>query len=437
VILAGLLIGVAALRPWEWGRTSPDGTPRPEGNKEPAGPVLTRYEDVANCVFLPAPTDPLTAPELRIINVPKFQGMYAIWGATGRDTRGHIWIGVCANGVRLPSAHLFEFDPKNGNITDRGDVLSELRRAGLARDREGQMKIHSKIIQADDGRLYFVSMDEEGEKPDGTRLPTWGSHVWRVDPSDNHWEHLFAAPEGLIAVAAAPGKVYAMGYFDHVLYQYDWRTGTKRSVHVGAAGGHISRNFFADHRGHVYVPRLKKTPDGFRTTLVEYDGELTEVGETPIGHYTQTADDESHGIVAVQPLADRSVVFATDRGYLYHVTPRENGPAGVAELGPFHPKGEAYVGSMFTDDGKRHLWGMSRRHFNGDERYEWLVYDLEARTSTAVPVSLPVVDGRPLERLLLYGSFTRDDAGTCYLVGTYFRDGQERPVFMQARVSSR
>jgi hypothetical protein len=92
---------------------------------------------------------------------------------------------------------------------------------------------------------------------------------------------------------------------------------------------------------------------------------------------------------------------------------------------------------MFTEDGKRHLWGMSRRHFKRDERHELLAYDLETRTSTAVPVSLLGADGRPLERPPLYGSFTRDYAGNCYLAGTYFRDGQEPPVFMQALISQR
>ena len=58
------------------------------------------------------------------------------------------------------------------------------------------MKIHSKIVQGPDGCLYFASMDEEGERTDGSRPPTWGSHLWRLRLSDGGWEHLFSAPKG-------------------------------------------------------------------------------------------------------------------------------------------------------------------------------------------------------------------------------------------------
>ena len=425
-LLAGLGAGVVGLGAAHfWPRTESDTSDRPP--QPPANPF--------GCVFDTAPADPYVAPHLRIIALPPLPRASAIWGATGRDSRGHIWLGVSAQSGEGPSAHLCEYLPESGEVLDRGDVVEQLRRSGIARAGEGQKKIHSKIIQADDGHLYFASLDEEGEREDGSRLPTWGGHLWRLRLPDNRWEHLFAAPEALIAVAAAPGLVYALGYFDHVLYQYNCRAEASRSVHVGSVGGHISRNFLVDSRGHAFVPRMRARPSAaaeLSTTLVEFDEQLHEVRETPISHYTQTRDESSHGILGVQPLADRSLVFATDRGFLYHIRPRAEGPAAVEEVGWFHPRGESYVGSLFTYDGVRYLMGLSRRQWHNEDRYEWLVYDLAAHSSRAVPVNIPTLDGRPLLQLLLYGSMTRDNRGNFYLVGVHHRDHRDWPILIQA-----
>jgi hypothetical protein len=231
--------------------------------------------------------------------------------------------------------------------------------------------------------------------------------------------------------------IYALGYFNHVLYQYDCRTGANRSVAVGALGGHISRNFFCDHQGHVYVPRLGQVPGTtqMRTTLVELDSVLREVAESPIRNYTQTRDEDSHGIVAFQPLADRSIVFATDQGYLHRLVPQEESPADVEWLGWFHPQRRAYVASLFTSDGQRHLMGMTVRTTPEGTRLEWLVFDLAARISDTVPVPMPAPGGQPLENPLVYGSITRDNEGNCYLGGAYSHAGRMLPLLLQVRRS--
>jgi hypothetical protein len=397
----------------------------------------TSFAELTGSRFDPAPINDVLPPTLIRVRIPLFAGQYAIWGATGRDSRGHIWVGVSASGVEIPSAHLMEYLPEIDQVIDRGDAVGALKRAGLYRQGEGQMKIPSKIVQAADGYLYFASMDEQGESTDGGRLPTWGSHLWRIRPEGGDWEHLLSAPEGLIAVSCVGRRVYALGYFDHVLYQYDCATGKVLSTHVGAAGGHISHNFLSDERGHVYVPRLRAAagdPDRLTTTLVEYDDQLHELAETPIRHYTQTRFDDSHGLLGILYLADRSMVFATDQGYLYRITRLPGGPALVEPLGWFHPDGESSVGSLFTDDGKSHLLGLSRKGPNNPNRYEWLVFDLSTRTSRAVPLQTPRIDGQAPREVLLYGSITRDNAGRFYLGGTY--DGSENrslPILFQAR----
>ncbi len=125
--------------------------------------------------------------------------------------------------------------------------------------REGahQAEVPLKIIEGPDGYLYFASMDEDGENPDGSQLPTWGGHLWRMNLRTHRWEHLLATKEALIAAGGAGRYVYALGYFGHVLYQYDTETNRTARVEVGSVDGHISRNFLVDRRGHVFVPRLR------------------------------------------------------------------------------------------------------------------------------------------------------------------------------------
>lgn len=362
--------------------------------------------------------DAYAPPQVEQVALPDFAGSDSIWGASGRDSRGHIWVGVSANGGDH-SAHLMEVLPESGEVIDRGDVLSELKKAGLYREGERQVKIHTKIVQAADGYLYFASTDEQDEAADGSSPPKWGSHLWRLDPATNDWEHLHAVPHGLTALAGGGRWIYALGLWDHVLYQYDTKNGALRHVAVGSIGGHMSRNLVADHRGHVYVPRLVQKV-GLFVTLVEFDTALNEVGHSSLLEYTNGKRKISriHGIIGFAYLADRSIVIATHVGYLYRIEPAAEGHAAVTPIGHFHPSGEAYAASLFSVDGTRYLAGVTRRkRFN-----EWVIYDLETKRSKAVPLALE----NP--RSILYGSITRDNAGGYYVVG---RAGAGNPLMLR------
>lgn len=396
--------------------------------------VLNDYADQMGCVFTEPEMAPLNSPRTQLIRVPEFEGRWAIWGSTGRDQEGHMWFGVSADDVEVPSAHLFEYEPQTDILTDRGDVVTALRQAGIWRAGEGQMKIHTRIVQGGDGHLYFASYDEQGEATDGSRLPTWGGHFWRLRLPERKWEHLFATKEALIAAAGAGRYMYTLGYFGHVLYQYDCETTQHRSITVGSVGGHISRQFFCDFRGHVYVPRLRGAPPGrpMVTSLVEFNRELKEVAETRFENYSQSTDEDSHGITGVQPLADGSIVFVTDQGFLYRVTLIEHLQSKLEPLGWIHPAGKTYIASLFTSDGKRHLMAYCLRTEPGGQRFEWVVYDLEQRTSSTSPLELPEYAGQPITNPLLYGSNARDDEGACYLGGVFHR-GQDIPLIVRLR----
>ena len=410
--------------------------PQPVSGRRPELPPPS-YAEQMGCSFTSPARAPLDSIATQWIDVPEFSGRWAIWGSTGRDKQGHLWFGVSAHDVQPPSAHLFEFAPPAARLMDRGNVVDELRKAGLLRPGEGQMKIHSRFVQAEDGHLYFSSFDEQGEDSDGSKLPTWGGHLWRLRLPDYRWEHLRATPEALIAVAGSGRWIYALGYFNHMLYQFDCRSGQLRSRAIGAAGGHISRNFLCDHRGHCFVPRVK-TGDiaaPLSVALVELSPEFVELGQTPLAHYTLTTDETSHGITGVQPLADQSLVFTTDQGYLYRIVPREGELAEVTPLGWMHPEGRAYVASLFTSDGSRHLMAAATRDAAGGQALEWVVRDLATQTSRATPLELPLYQNQPVDIPLLYGSMTRDELGNCYLAGVFHRN-QDIPLLLQIRKRS-
>ena len=368
------------------------------------------------------PRDVMRPPRLRTIALPAFPGANAIWGATGSDSRGGIWAGISALGGGN-SAHLVEFDPTISRVFDRGDVLSELAKLGPRPGEESQNKLHSRMVQAGDGWLYFASTDEADES--NTTSPRWGSHLWRLRPGVGRWEHILAVPEGLIALAAVGRWVYALGLWDHVLYCHDTRSKVTNRAVVGAVAGHMSRNFIVDGAGHAYVPRVTLGRDRLMASLVEYTPALEIVGETPLEHYADTANPvAAQGITAFVALADGSHIIATSVGHLYRITPRAYGAASVLPLGWFHPDGAAFVPSLFTWDGVRHIVGLARDAAMG---WQWVVYDLITRRGAAQPFK----HGETETPLLLYGSMTTDQQGRFYIGGRRRQGDQRFPVLLQ------
>ena len=229
----------------------------------------------------------------------------------------------------------------------------------------------------------------------------------------------------MIAVAAGGSYVYTLGYFNHVLYQFDTRSGRLASVTVGSAGGHVSRNFFADRRGHAYVPRVRRTGDRTEASLVELDSDLKDVGSTPLAEYFERGLDDSHGIVATQPDGDDGWYFTTGKGRLYHVTLESDGPSRVNDLGWFHPAGSRYVASLFRDPASGTLYGVASPSSNGSQKFDWVARHRDGSVSV-VPLPYGSAQSFP-DGAVLYGSMTHDKAGRFYVVGSM----HYKPVVLQ------
>ena len=404
----------------------------------------------------PARMTESVGPQVTSLAVPPFPGAHALWGSTGQDSRGHIWFGVTAEGNAVPSAHLFEYDPEAGRIFDRGNVVDQLKAAGLLRPEERQAKIHSRIVQGPENYLYFASMDEEGESSNGSRLPTWGGHLWRLKLDTNRWEHLLAAPEALIAVAGSDRFIYTLGYYGHVLYRFDTQTREIKHVVVGSVDGHVSRNFVADRRGHAYVPRLRQQMDQLnrpvvRVSLVEFTSDLREIKSTPIDFdkYVHAQNPtESHGIVALQEMSDGSWFFTTHVGFLFQIVPppragsgdlADNQPADVRSVSWFHPNGRTYPASLFTSDGTKTLLGLAHDNLvdGATGLYQWLTCDVVASNCRVAPFNVAGVDPAALSRSLLYGSETRDAHDNLYVVGIGPLSGTNGPIILRVEPRKR
>lgn len=385
----------------------------------------------------------LKAPRIEALPLPAVPRSRAIWGATGRDDAGRIYIGVSCYPGPGSSAALLRVN-QGGGATVIGNVLAEQRRTIDALPAEGQNKIHSKICQADDGYIYFASLDEQGEKSDGSVGPTWGGHLWRQKPDESNWEHVLAAPEGLIAVATAGRHVYALGYYGHVVYQYDTKTGDRKSVKLGSAGGHVSRNILVDVNEHVYVPRVEEAKrflpgdrsfsrvgsKVLRSTLVELDTDLKVVQAIPLPDYEPTLDDTSHGITGFATMRDGGVVFTTHTGAFFRIIPTARGPAVVQHLGWFSPMGRSYTGALFAPSGSRYVCGLSRPQ---GKDFQWVVYDLEIRRAAVRMLDRDSREELRRPGILAYGSNTIDDQGNGYLGGCVARVGEHIPIAWRVR----
>lgn len=354
---------------------------------------------------------------LHEIPVPDLPDADAIWGATGRDNRGRIWIGV--SGKRFGSSgHLLRYDPDTRTWTVAGRVLDKLDRAGLAAPGMGQVKLHSRIVQAGDGWMYFTSMDEEGEREDGSALPKWGSHIWRIHPDTLEWQHRFASPDALIALGAAGSSVWALGYWNHVVVHHHIRSGKTKRATAGSVGGHISRNLVVDARGHAFVPRLSTTEPVAQ--LLEFDADLRLLAHPILSGYAMPGDPAAnHGITGLATRADGAAWFTTHAGKLFGITSVKAKPARVHPRGDFHPAGGGYAPSLFLLDDRTTLAGLVQR----GTRFDWVERDLSGGTATSVEL-----DTSRWRGLLLYGSMTRDRSGRFYVVGRTDMAKGHRPL---------
>lgn len=392
--------------------------------------VKRSFEQKVGTLFTPAIKNNLKAPTVNIISVPIIDDIDAIWGATGRDDNGNIYFGTSSHSGDYGSSYLYQYNPLTELTSFQGDTVTQLKVNNVYRQGMRQNKLHSKFYQADDGYIYFSSFDEGGES-EGIN-PKWGGNLWRKLPDASNWEHVLATKEALVAVNTNGRYIYALGYWDHVLYQFDTQSSETKRVVVGAIGTHTSRNFIVDELGHAYVPRV--TENDFNVSeakLIEYDANLNEIAQYPLFSYQADKINEHHGIVAYTSVKNGDIYFTSAEGGLYKVQPFAKPNNKVSYQGMMHPEGEAYVASLFSIDGKGMLAGVGRQK-KGDKygEFEWVVHQTALNLSYSVELPL-----NNIKSPLLYGSLTRDNAGDFYLGGWYKPNTSYQPLFLRLTIN--
>jgi len=364
----------------------------------------THFNEVSPKYFKP--------PNVTQLEFPIIAEDSVLWGATGRDDFGHIYFGVSTYSKNADTAFLYQYSPHSNSLIKQSDVISQLKKAGLYTDGISQNKLHSKFYQADDGYLYFTSFDEQGENGKKGILPIHGGNIWRKKPNDVDWEHILTTKEALIAVNTDGRFVYALGYWGHVLYQYDTQAQVTNQIRVGAINGHISRNFLVSQNGHVFVPKVEISANNtLIVNLNEYDSALNLVASAPLEHYLYDNKLSKHGIVSYINMKNGDIYFVTAVGALYKISSTSNNRHQVTfevflsdtnEVGGYFP-------SLFSINGENFLVSFGR--LPSSKHYSWLVY--ETSTKTTATYDLKTFTNKNL----LYGSVTRDDLGNIYVVG--------------------
>lgn len=386
-----------------------DNLPRSEKARTKQDSIGTLYTKVQAAHFKPPTINSLSFPD---------GGKGAVsWGATGKDDNGNIYIGVSTYPQSNNTAFLYQLNPNTDTFVEQGDVISQLKKSNIYSEGESQNKIHSKIYQADDGYLYFTSFDEEGESASRGILPTYGSHLWRKKPEDLDWEHLLATKEALIALNTDGRYVYALGYWNHILYQYDTLSRRFNRITVGSINGHISRNFLVSSNGRVFVPKVETSSNGVaNTSLMEYDDQLNLVATHKLEFYLDKARFSQHGIISYINMANGDIYFITGEGALYRIY-RSAGNTHVVDFVSFINESDqpgSYFSSMFSTDGEDFLVGLGK--LPKASTYSWFIHQISSKTT----VMYDVKDFN--NRFLLYGSVTRDDLGNLYVVGVDTND---------------
>ena len=404
-------------------------------------PVVRSIEQRFGTIFTKVKPAHFKPPQFEALKLEFNADAQVSWGATGKDDNGNIYLGMSAISDNLNNSYLYQFNPKTNTLTAQGDTISQMKHSGVYKIGAGQNKLHSKIYQADDGYLYFTTYDEEGESVSREKPPTHGAHLWRKLPEAASWEHLLATKEALIALNSDGRYIYALGYWGHVLYQFDTLSRRFNRSTVGSIKGHVSRNLLVAGNGHVFVPKTIARKDGNNIAeLIEFDNQLNIVATHALEHYFSESRYTDHGITAFTNIKKGHVYFATAAGALYKIERQTNNTNKVIfvryfgdELDrvldkqpnqPFNQK--PYVTGMFSIDGSDFLTALGKAQ--EDDKYSWYIY--ESSTDTMVSYTLENIN----KQYILYGSSTRDEKGNLYVVGLNSNEKKlPKPAIFQLR----
>jgi hypothetical protein len=415
-------------------QSSPQGAP--SRGIDPPYISQRSYEARIGTAFDAADSPPIIGVTANEIELPA-EGGDSIWGALGVTTTTDVWVGISGSGSK--GGQLLSLTAVDNVARSRGSAVDQRSPGQSQEANQHQNKIHSRIREADDGFVYFTSMNETGESWRDNRLPQYGGRLWRLQPEKKAWEQVMTTPEALIALETTGRYVYALGYWGHVLYQFDTQSGRTERLQIGSDCGHVSRNFLVDLREHAYVPKvISKTgstecrAEDMVVSLAEVSPTMQVIAEHALPDYLgNTTAHQSQGITAYAYRQDTSIIFSNMNGDLYHLIAHGDQPALVLPLGKLLPGAKSQITNLVNLDGKSLLGAAAVLRGKHEKGLHWLVHDTSTMDTEAIPINLPP-DLQQFKAILLYGSGIRDGQGHAYVGGRIqHQDGKIRPLLLR------
>lgn len=176
------------------------------------------------------------------------------WSAVTAARDGRVYIGLCKHGG---DGHLAQFDPATGKVRVLGNMTEVTRETGLGRQR--QSKIHTKLHEASDGRVFFAThlgnWWYHAREQEAASYP--GGHFLSYDPRTDRIEDYgipFPNLGGIITLALDPRReiLYGMTFPTGNLVKFD---PAKRAGQVLGRMNNwhaVVRTLVVDGRGRVY-----------------------------------------------------------------------------------------------------------------------------------------------------------------------------------------
>jgi hypothetical protein len=164
-------------------------------------------------------------------------------------------------------------------MTDRGDVLAELRRSGLLREGEQQGLVLGPLVRGSDEHLYFAAVGDDGSWNDRRRAPHWGSQLWRLRLPERCWERIAHLP-GVVALAAYDQQLALLAEPGPVLARFDLQKGIHTAEQLAETSWRFEPGLWLDHRGHLFLRRAAAAASGDGSgplSLVELNSPLREL----------------------------------------------------------------------------------------------------------------------------------------------------------------
>lgn len=292
------------------------------GNKQV---VVATPEEKATKV--PAPVSQVKVPEggaaalFRYKVFAGWEGADSIWGDLCVARDGRVYVGVGNHLAVGGNSALYCYDPRTDELSmvaDIGQVSGQFQGSQAV----GQGKIHTRVMEGSDGRIYGGTMMgghytyrlTDYAHPRG--YP--GGHLWAYDPATGQTQDLgIPVPREAVYsiwVDGRRGKIYGQTFHHHLFFVYDLET---RTVEVKGNVG-VGEDVYMDTLGMVYT-------NGPWGNVTRYNPDTDELTDLPL--YFPRRHDGTLGINGpnMAQLGRDGMIYSTTLwGCIYRFNPYEN-----------------------------------------------------------------------------------------------------------------